>query len=137
MAYPVLFSLKKEFQMYKFTVSPEIILAFVAALLALVFDYLPSVAKWYDAKTDSSKKLIMLGLLVLAAGVVFAGSCYGWFVTNLVCEPKSILDLLYGLVLSIATNQGVHSLTKPSDSQKIAMGLPMGLPTDVNKAAGG
>ena len=107
--------------MFNFNITPEILIAFAAALLALLFDYFPWLAQWYDTKDVSVKKQIMAGLLITLAVVAFAGTCLAWFVSNLVCEPKTIVTLIYALLIAVGVNQGVHSATKPSAALKARM----------------
>ena len=107
--------------MFEFNVTSAVLMAFIAAILALVFDYFPGLAGWFNGLAQSNKKLFMAGLLIVAAVIVFLGSCYGWFVTNLVCEAKTIITLIYELVIAVSVNQGVHFLSKPSATLKARM----------------
>jgi len=110
--------------MFEFEITSGVLIAFVAALLALAFDYFPGLAKWYDAKDASAKKQIMAGLLVGTAALVFAGTCLSWIVTNLVCEPKSLITLIYELLIAVSVNQGLHAVSKPSAAFKRRMFAP-------------
>jgi len=110
--------------MFTFEITSGVLIAFVAALLALAFDYFPGLAKWYDAKDASAKKQIMAGLLVGAVALVFAGTCLSWIVTNLVCEPKSLITLIYELLIAVSVNQGLHAVSKPSAAFKRRMFTP-------------
>lgn len=107
--------------MFNFNITPEILIAFVAALLALAFDYFPGLAKWYDAKDASAKKQIMASLLISVAVIVFVGTCLSWFVSNLTCEPKTIVTLIYALLIAVSVNQGMHAVSKPSAAFKRRM----------------
>lgn len=107
--------------MYEFAVTPEFLLVIVAGLLAFVFDYFPVVAKWFDGLAESNKKLLNVGLIVLMAVGLFIGTCYGWFVTNLVCTTKGFFDTLYIVFLALGVNYGVHKATKPSDALRARM----------------
>jgi len=100
--------------MYSFSVTPEFFAVIVAGFLALAFDYFPYLAKWFDAKSDDAKKLIMAVLVIGTAVVIFAGQCVGLFSTNLVCSVKGGMDTLYMVFLALGVNQGVHKLLKPS-----------------------
>lgn len=104
--------------MYEFSVTPEFLLVLVAGLLALVFDYFPVVAKWFDGLEPSEKRLLNAGLVAGFAAVIFAGQCMGWFITNLICTVKGLLDLLYIVFLAISVNQGVHFGFRPSAAFK-------------------
>lgn len=105
----------------EFNVNPQVFLAAVSAGLALVFDYFPVLAQRFDALSESKKRQIMLGLVFLAAAVVFWGQCEGIFRTNLLCSSASALDLAYNLILAVSLNYGFHQATKPSAAFKANM----------------
>ncbi len=107
--------------MYEFNVSPEMLIALIAGLLALVFDYFPGIAKWFDALKVEAKRQLNAVLIFTCTGLIFAGTCYGLFVTNLVCSLKGGFDALYIVFLAITVNQGVHLLLKPSKALKARM----------------
>jgi len=107
--------------MYEFSVTPDFLLVLVAGLLALVFDYFPGAAKWFDALTTEVKRQLNAGLVLLSAAVIFGGTCFGLFITNLICSVKGSLDLLYIVFLAVTVNQGVHLLLKPTKALKLWM----------------
>lgn len=94
-------------------VTPETLIAFAAVVLAIVFDWFPGLKTWYDNLGDGQKRGLMAGLLVIVTGAVFGLSCAGWLQTGWLCNVIGIQDAIFLLVLAIAINQGVHSLTKP------------------------
>lgn len=63
--------------------SPDYLAALAGILLSLVFSYTPGLQPKYDALPPTTKRLIMLGALALAAAGVLAyqcradGACYG------------------------------------------------------------
>ena len=63
---------------------------------------------------DARKRKIMTLLLVTVGILAYAGSCAGWFVTNLACNPQDAVNFLYSLFVAGAANQGFHALTKPA-----------------------
>lgn len=107
--------------MYEFTVTPEFLVVIVAGLLALVFDYFPGLAKWYDAKTPDEKRQLMALLVIGATVLIFAGQCFGLFLTNLICTVKGGFDALYIIFLTVTVNQGVHALFKPTEKFRMRM----------------
>ncbi len=90
--------------MFEFEVTSEFLTILVAGALAILFDYFPWIAKWFDGQKESTKKLLNVGLLVVSAGVLFGGDCAGWFVTNLVCTTKGFFDTLYIVFLALGVN---------------------------------
>lgn len=107
--------------MFTFEITSGVLIAFAAALLALAFDYFPWLWQWYDAKDTSVKKQIMAGLLIGLAALAFAGTCLGWFASNLVCEPKTLAGIVYELLIAVSVNQGLHFASKPSSALKTRM----------------
>lgn len=99
--------------MPEFTIDAVVLTGFVSAALSLVFSYLSVARDWFEKKTEQQKKLWMLGFIVAAALGAFGLDCAGWIVTNLTCTPFDITQLLYAIVVGIATNQGAHKLLKP------------------------
>lgn len=104
--------------MYEFSVDPTLLLALVGGALALIFDYFPKVAGWFDALTDPQKRLVNAGAIFLVAALIFAGDCFALFVTNFVCTTGGALDAVYTVFLAITVNQGVHLALKPSPRLK-------------------
>lgn len=109
--------------MFKFDVSPVALLAAIAALQSLFFDYFPGVAKKFEALDTSQKKQLTLILGVLFGVVAFVGSCYGYFSTNLVCEPQSIIALIGNIAISVSVGYAFHSNTKPNADTKDKLGI--------------
>jgi len=107
--------------MYEFNVDPALLLALVAGGLALAFDYLPKLAEWFNALTDSQKRLLNVGLVFGVTAALFAGDCFALFITNLVCDAKGGFDAIYMAFLAITINQGVHAALKPSAALKARM----------------
>lgn len=107
--------------MYTFTVTPEFLLVLASGALALVLDYFPVVAKWFDALTTAAKRQLNAALVIGSAAIIFAGTCFGLFVTNLMCTARGGFDLLYIVFLAIGVNQGVHLFAKPTKAFKARM----------------
>jgi hypothetical protein len=63
----------------------------------------------------------MAELLIGLAVVAFVGTCFNWFASNLICEPKTLIDLVYQLLIAVSVNQGMHIATKPSAAFKKRM----------------
>lgn len=90
----------------------------LAGALALVADYFPGAATWYDTLTPASKRIVMLAAVILIVGAVLGGQCAGWLATNLVCSTNGAVDALVNIVFAFAIGQGVHGLFKPSSEFK-------------------
>ena len=98
---------------FKLAITPQSLILISAGLMALIFDWFPKVAPWYDALSTLKKKQLMVGLLIVIAGLVEVGACYGYFDTGLSCSTDSISILLTYILEAAGVNQAVHLLTKP------------------------
>jgi len=107
--------------MYSFSVDAGLLIALVAGLLALAFDYFPKVNQWFDGLDTATKRQLNAGLILGTAILIYAGQCLGLFITNLVCTMKGAFDLLYIVFLTITINQGVHLALKPTPAFKARM----------------
>jgi len=110
--------------MFSFDVSASSILVLIAGIQSGVFDYFPKVAPWFETLATHQKRQLTAGLGVLFAVAIYALSCQGyWLDTNLVCEPKTLIQLASDIVISVAVGVAFHSQTKPSEATKIALGI--------------
>lgn len=100
--------------MFELNLTPELIVGIVSGVLAFLFEYFPPVSKWYDGLSTATKKQFMFGALFLTVAVVFAGGCYGVFVTALACTVAGGVQAFQLLFAAVAINQGVHRLIKKS-----------------------
>ena len=104
--------------MYEFTVNSDLLLGIISVFLAVLFDWVPVTATWFDRQPEGTKKMLNAGLLFLAAAVLYAGQCGGIFKTNYVCDTKGALDLVVLWGIAVGINQGIHFGTKPSKARK-------------------
>jgi hypothetical protein len=93
--------------------TPELLIGFASVILAVLFDWLPGLKSWYDKYSDGAKRGLMAGLLVLVTGGAFGLGCAGWIQAGWACSGVGIQGAVYLLVIAVAINQGIHSLTKP------------------------
>jgi len=94
--------------------SAESLSLIAGTVLSLAFSYLPGISEWYASLEATHKRLVMLGLLVLATGAVFGLACAGWGAElglDLACDYHGLLGLVQQLVLAIIANQGVYALS--------------------------
>jgi len=109
--------------MFEFNVTPEFLLIVVAGTLAFLFDYFPGLATWFDALSAATKKQLNAGLILGTAVVLFAGTCFALFVTNLVCTVAGGFEALKIVFLALTVNQGVHFALKPTYLFKQRLGI--------------
>ena len=102
--------------MFKLVITPELLVAIFAALLAVVADWFPPIANWYGKLNASKKKQVMILALVLIALFVYGGSCLNVF-TGIECSKDGLSALIYAVLLAAGINQGVHALLKPTSKK--------------------
>lgn len=84
------------------------------ALLSLAFSYIPGLAPKFDALEPTVKRLIMLGLLVVVAGVSYGLACLGWGAAwgiNIVCDQAGLQSLVAQLIVAIIANQAIYQIS--------------------------
>lgn len=101
--------------------SAESLVLIAGALLSLAFSYIPGLAPKFDALDPTVKRLIMLGLLVVVAGVSYGLSCLGWGAAwgiNIPCDQAGLQALISQLVIAIIANQSVYSISPKASYAK-------------------
>jgi hypothetical protein len=86
------------------------------AALSLAFSYLPGLHERFAALDATHKRLVLLGLLVLAATGVYGLSCLGWGLRwgiVLACDADGLAALLEQLLLAVIASQGVYAISPP------------------------
>ena len=99
--------------------SAENLSLIAGTVLSLVFSYVPGASAWFMQFDAQVKRLIMLGLIILSAGVVFGLSCLGWgssFGIQLSCDQPGLFGLIRQVVLAIIANQGVYAISPQKSS---------------------
>ncbi len=95
----------------------ETLTAIAGAILSLAFSYLPGLSRWYEALDGTAKRLLMLTLLTLTAGGMYALACTpyaGLLQIPVACDAGGALSLLRLLLGALVANQAVYSLTPRS-----------------------
>ena len=91
--------------------SAEALALYSGVALSLVFSYVPGLNKKFDGLQPDYKRLIMLGALVLTAGIVFGISCSGWLDVGITCDQAGIVALLQAFVLALIANQSAYAIS--------------------------
>jgi len=109
----------------EYPMSPETLSAIAAALLSLLFSYVPGFKTWYQPLAPAIKRLVMLILLALIALVSFALACGGATLNQrspwdpkLTCDQGGLLTLIQSLLAALAANQATFLIT-PKPERKI------------------
>ena len=96
------------------TLTPENVSYLVGVVLSLAFSYIPKLESAYNGLEPMYKRLVMLILLVAAAGAIYGLSCAGFIGQTLTCDKEGLMTfgkLLYDLAVA---NQVTFLLTKSS-----------------------
>ena len=83
-------------------------------VLSLTFSYVPGASSWFEKFDPEIKRLIMLVLLTITAGIVFGLSCAGWsseWNISQGCNRSGLLGLIEQLVLATIANQSVYAIS--------------------------
>lgn len=90
--------------------SAEQLVALVAAILALLFAYIPGFATWFNPLQAETKRLIMLGLLVVVSAIIFALSCTG-IASYVQCTQAGVWEYLKILGVAVIMNQSLFAIS--------------------------
>lgn len=107
--------------MFEIAVSPEFLTYLLAGLVAILFDWAPTLATWYDGLSVLKKQQFMGAILLGIVAVIFGGMCAGILVTGLACDKAGAASLIQIWLIAVGVNQGIHTLTKPSGAAKQAL----------------
>lgn len=94
--------------------SAESLSLVAGTILSLTFSYVPGAHRWFAQFEPEIRRLIMLALLVLSAGVVYGLSCLGWATEwgiTLNCSQSGLMGLIEQLVIAIIANQSVYAIS--------------------------
>lgn len=86
-------------------------------VLSLLFSYLPGLSAWYGGLTGGKKRLIMLGMLALVAGGMYALDCGGLLVkivpdmAGMCSATDGWVQVLRAFVLAMIANQSAFALS--------------------------
>lgn len=94
--------------------SAESLSLIAGTVLSLIFSYIPGAKEWFLQFNGQGKRLIMLALISLSAGIVFGLSCWGWgfeFGITLICNQTGLFGLVRQVVLAIIANQSIYAIS--------------------------
>lgn len=101
--------------------TPEILIALLGAALSLLFSYVPWLNVWFAALPADTKRIIMAGLLLVTAVIVYVGQCYlGLWQYDVTCDKAGMLKLAEIYLLALMANQGAYLLSPQTKGVKEA-----------------
>jgi hypothetical protein len=103
----------------------EQLTAIAGALLSLAFSYVPGLRSRYEPLSETTKRLVMLALLITAAASVYGLACTEWGVLmqiGITCDKPGLLRLVWSLILAIIANQAtflIHPKWREKETKNI------------------
>lgn len=79
-------------------------------LLSLLFSYLPGLNEKFERLDRVAKRLVMLGLLLLSSGSVYALSCAG-LLPRVSCDQEGLWGLVEAFIGAMIANQSAYLLS--------------------------
>lgn len=90
----------------------DLLIAVAAVLLSLLFSYVPQAREWFEKLGATHKRLVMLGLLALAAGGSFGLACIqSPLAPAVACDQAGAWGLLRTFVLAVIANQSAYMIS--------------------------
>jgi hypothetical protein len=94
----------------------DLLSSVAGVILSLLFSYLPGLSGWYGSLVGDKKRLIMLGMLALVAGSMYALDCGGVLVKFApalagMCSVDGWVDVLRAFVFAAIANQSAFALS--------------------------
>lgn len=107
--------------------SAETLSAAAGILLSLAAAYVPPFATWFSQLDGAHKRLVMLGLLALAALGSFLLECSGWSASGTPlaaflapaaarCTPPMAMEVLRAFIAALVANQAAYQLSPCSQA---------------------
>ena len=94
--------------------SAELLSSIAGGVLSLFFSYVPGANTWFAGLQPTAKRLIMLALLILTAGVVFGLSCTAWgpaWGFEISCDQGGAQKLVTAFFLALVANQATYGIS--------------------------
>ncbi len=92
--------------------NPEFLAMIAGVVLSLLFSYVPKLNTWYAALATEIKQLIMLGLMLVSTGAIFALGCGGIIpINDFACDQNTAVYFIYTFILALVANQGTYKIT--------------------------
>lgn len=88
--------------------TPELLSALAGIVLSLLFSYVPGLKDWFEKQEPDYKRLIMLGVLGVTAGGIYAASCYELWEVVACGDWKSLVEIF---VVAAIANQSAYALS--------------------------
>ncbi len=84
------------------------VVALLAILLSVLFQYAPKLKEWYDGLKDNTQRLVMLGAIVVVDAALFGLGCLN--LVQVECTQVNAMQMFYALIAGVVANQGVFKI---------------------------
>jgi hypothetical protein len=91
--------------------TPQFLIGIVGIALSLAFSYFPALNTAYAGLKTEIKSLIMIGLLALTSGAIYALTLAGVVQTQ---EPLTVVLLVKIFIAALIANQVTYSIAPPA-----------------------
>jgi len=88
---------------------PELLAAMAGVILSLAFSYVPGVKTWYKGLSGEWKRLIMAGLLLVTALVLYGLGCAA-VVKGVTCSRDGFAQLVWMFLVALVSNQSTYTI---------------------------
>lgn len=94
--------------------------ALAGVLLSLLFEYTPKLSDWYNALSNQYQKLVMAGVLIVAALVAYGLTCGGLTVPGvnlgtLTCTADGAKGLVEAFIAALVSNQATYLIARKTN----------------------
>jgi len=87
----------------------NLLVMIAGVVLSLAFGYVPGLREWYAALDGVRKAQVMAGVLLVAAGGVFAAACYSpWKLAT--CDEAGFWQLVELFIAALIANQATYQI---------------------------
>ena len=88
--------------------------AIAGLILSLAFSYIPGLNTWFGALVAQQKQLIMGGLLIVIAAVIFGLGCAGLAPSGVTveCTTAGAYGFIQIVIAALVANQSTYLITK-------------------------
>ena len=95
----------------------DLLVSVAGVVLSLLFSYLPGLSAWYGGLSGDRKRVIMLGMLALVAGGMYALDCGGLLVklapdlAGICSAVDGWVQVVRAFVLAMIANQAAFAIS--------------------------
>lgn len=93
-----------------FNLSPESLGIVAGAIVSILFSYIPGLSSWFASLESTSKRLIMLALMLVVTLAAVLLSCAG-VVQGFACNQTGFIQAVQVFVLAVMANQAAYTIT--------------------------